>query len=136
MAIGQNFPIGQNAHVDPAPDFVCQRGFSLFSRNFSINYLIFSNIIGLAQTLNQRMAGKIAKVFPKSSFYAPIVNLIVRSMIIPNWSNLRASELVWLIRQYYRLVKIMRIILPRAKLNVLRFVFLTLRLVPVRWKSA
>ena len=41
MAIGQNFPIGQNAHVDPAPDFVCQRGFSLFSRNFSINYLIF-----------------------------------------------------------------------------------------------
>ena len=41
MEIGQNFPIGQNAHVDPAPDFVCQRGFSLFSRNFSINYLIF-----------------------------------------------------------------------------------------------
>ena len=132
MAIGQNFPIGQNVHVESAPDFVCQRGFSLFSRNFSINYSIFfSNIIGLAQTLNQRMAGKIAKVFPKSSFYAPIVNLIVRSMIIPNWSNLRASELVWLIRQYYRLVKIMRIILPRAKLNVLRFVFLILCFVPI-----
>ena len=77
------------------------------------------------------MAGKIAMVFPKSSFYAPIVNLIVRSMIIPNWSNLRASELVQLIRQYYRLVKIMRIILPRAKLNVLRFVFMILRLVPI-----
>ena len=111
MAIGQNFPIGQNVHVESAPDFVCQRG--------------------LAQTLNQKMAGKIAKVFPKSSFYAPIVNLIVRSMIIPNWSNLRASELVWLIRQYYRLVKIMRIILPRAKLNVLRFVFLILCFVPI-----
>ena len=111
MAIGQNFPIGQNAPVDPVPDFVCQKG--------------------LAQTLNQKMAGRIAKVFPKSSFYAPIVNLIVRSMIIPNWSNLRASELVWLIRQYYRLVKIMRIILPRAKSNALRFVFLLLCEVPI-----